>query len=230
MAALDITVVVTPYGYYLAIELLICYIRNMKLSSLFKAFAIVELLGAVAVVATIATISVISVKDTVAAGQRAATQRELQNLNTALQNFKSAGGVIPPMATVSDAVSALMTGTDLVGGVTYAPLSSQPALETIIGGVPYSLAYDSAGGFSAVPTSGSGEIFEGGGTPVGAGEGGEGVYPFDITDSGTVAQALVTFAGKSPGDPDYQSYINAFNSAVALNTLPPSDLRPFLQV
>lgn len=61
-----------------------------------KGFSLVEILGAIAVVSTLAAVSVVSIKDTVQAGQKAGAQKELQHLNGALQNFRSAGGVMLP--------------------------------------------------------------------------------------------------------------------------------------
>lgn len=86
-----------------------------------QAFTLVEVLGAVAGAATLATVSVVSIQDSVKAGQRASVQRELQHLNTALQNFKSAGGVIPPDTSAEAAVTALQVGTNLEGS-NFSPL------------------------------------------------------------------------------------------------------------
>jgi len=86
---------------------------------------LVEILGAVAVLATVATVSVISVKDSVQAGQKASAQKEIQNLNAALESFKSAGGVIPENATAAEAIGALQRGVDLSGSE-YVPLVSVP--------------------------------------------------------------------------------------------------------
>jgi len=58
--------------------------------------SLVEVLGATAVVMTVASVVVISAKDTLTASQRSAVQRELQSLNSALNNFKAAGGVYRP--------------------------------------------------------------------------------------------------------------------------------------
>ena len=189
-----------------------------------RAFALVELLGAVAVVATIATISVISVKGTIAAGQKSAVQKELQNLNTSLQNFRSAGGVIQENAAVADVLAALQAGVDIGGGAMYAPLTTLPDLESSIGGIPYTLAYDPITGFSAVPSGATiGEVLSGGGEMSGVGA--EGVaFPFDITDPAATAQAIADFEGMSPGDPEYQSYLDAFNAAGSMNTLASEDM------
>lgn len=181
-------------------------------------FTLVELLGAVAIIATIATISVVSIKDSVAAGQRSSVQRELQGLNTALSNFKSAGGVISADANVTDALTALQTGVTLSGS-TYFPLTSMPELNKEIGGFPYSLSYDSSAGFSYIP---SGEdvaaVFSGAGESSGIGANGE-TYPFDITDPEAVSQALLDFASMSPEDQRYQDYLAAFNAAKSMDTL-----------
>lgn len=116
----------------------------------------VEILGAVAVVATIATVSVISVKDSVQAVQKASAQREVQTLNSALQSFKSAGGVIGETATVDEALQAIKDGVDLAGSE-YAPLlANEPQMEVNIAGETFDLAYDPEDGFSYVNGTGAG--------------------------------------------------------------------------
>ena len=40
-----------------------------------------------------------------------------------------------------------------------------------------------------------------------------------------MAQALADFAGMSPTDAEYQSYVDAFNAAISMQTLPIEDLR-----
>ena len=197
----------------------------MSSKSIFRrAFTLLEILGAAALITTLATISVISVKDSVAAGQRASVQRELQGLNTSLANFKSAGGVIPDNASVADAIAALQTGVSIAGtGSNYAPLTSVPDLSMMIGGVPYEYVYDPVNGFSCAPVEGSGETFTGSG--VGGTQDSGSTYPFDITNSAAMAQALADFAGMSPTDAAYQSYVDAFNAAISMQTLPVEDLR-----
>ena len=137
----------------------------MRSVSIFRcAFTLVEILGATALIATLATVSVISVKDSVAAGQRASVQRELQGLNTSLANFKSAGGVIPDNASIEDAIAALQTGVSIAGtDSNYAPLTSVPDLSMMIGGVPYEYVYDPVDGFSCAPVEGMGDTFTGAG-------------------------------------------------------------------
>lgn len=168
-----------------------------------RAFSLVEILGATALVATIAAVSVLSVKDTLMSGQRSAVQKELQNLNTALSNYKSAGGVISDNATARDAVDRLKEGVVLAGSNTeYKPLLSDPDFEVSIGGEVYGLDYAPADGFSYSPASGEGEKF----SQAGASEavGGGGTYPFDITSP---TEVLQDFAGMDPNDPAYADYI-----------------------
>ena len=142
----------------------------MKKPSLFRrAFTIIEILGAAALITTLALVSVISVKDSVSAGQRATMQKELQALNTALNNFKGAGGVIDPDASVSDALGSLQAGTSIGGATVYAPLSGAPPFEASIGGMPYSLSYDADAGFSYIPAGSEiGEVLGDSGRGTGA--------------------------------------------------------------
>lgn len=195
----------------------------MKPSIFKRAFTLVEILGAAALIATLATVAVISVKDSVTAGQRASVQRELQGLNTTLSNFKSAGGVVREGATAEDALADMLNGTNLSGS-NYAPLSSMPELTKTIGGVPYTLSYDPETGFSYVPSGEAiGEVFAGSGAANGLGANGES-FPFDITKPDEMTQALAKFANMLPSDPNYQSYLAAFNAANSMNTLPAEDL------
>lgn len=183
-----------------------------------RAFTLVELLGVTALIATIATISIISIKDTVAAGQRSAVQKELQGLNTSLNNFKAAGGVILDGATVNDALAALKAGTPL-GGAAYSPLTSLPELSKTVAGAQYSLAYDPVTGFSYVPSGEViGEVFAGAGASDGVGANGE-AYPFDITDPSAVDNALAEFSGMSPTDSNYQNYIDALVAAESFGAI-----------
>lgn len=196
----------------------------MKKLFLSKAVTLIEVLGTAALIATLAAISVISVKDSVSAGQRSSVQKELQGLNAALQNFKSAGGTINEGSSASAAVSTLMQGTDLMAGISYTPLASAPALETTIGGVPYALEYDTAEGFSYVPSGAvSGDVLIGAGAESGVGVGGE-VYPFDITSPDSLSQALSDFRSMDPNDPAYASYLDAINSAYNIGNLPQDNL------
>lgn len=177
-------------------------------------FSMLEILGAGALILTLAAVSVLSVKDSVAAGQRSSVQRELQGLNTALSNFKSAGGVIAENATTEDALSALMAGVSLSGSA-YTPLTSMPDTSQNIGDIPYSLAYDSTTGFSYVPSGSElGDVLSASGLKDGVGANGQ-AYPFDITNPAEITQALSEFAGMSPTDPRYQSYLEALNAARA---------------
>jgi len=184
-----------------------------------RALTLVEVLGAVAVLATVATVSVISVKDTVQAGQKASAQKEIQNLNAALESFKSAGGVIPDNATAEDAVAALMRGVDL-GGSEYAPLISVPESSLTIAGEPYTLAYTPEGGFSYVNDNG-GDLIGGSGSPlVGAvGAPSAPTYPFDITNPTEASEALNHLQEIDPSDPNFVSYLEALNAAYAYGSI-----------
>jgi type II secretory pathway pseudopilin PulG len=146
------------------------YLKNMFIRNNTKwlkhAFSLVEILGAVAVLATLATVSIISIKDTVQASQRSAAQRELQKLNTALQNFKSAGGVIRENATAEEAIRDLRGGVDLAGSELNS-LVSDPPMSVDIGGEEFILAYDPEEGFSYVNEDGEG--LGGGGGGLGGG-------------------------------------------------------------
>jgi uncharacterized protein YjbI with pentapeptide repeats len=180
---------------------------------------LVEVLGAATVVLTVATVSMVSIKGTVAAGQKATAQRELQGLNSTLNTFKGAGGVIPDGATAEQALQALRDGTDLAGA-DYSPLVSEPPLSMEIGGEQYNLVYDPETGFSYQAADGLGLFASGEDqfSPGGVG------YPFDITSPAAVAQALETFKNIDPNSPMYQDYLNAFNAAKEFQTLPQSSL------
>lgn len=177
-----------------------------------------EILGVIAIIATVAAISVVSVKDSVLAGQRAAVQRELQTLNSALQAFKGAGGVIPGTASARAAIDALKGGTALPGS-TYAPLVNDPKMSTGIGDQNYTLVYDPEAGFSYEDGDGDGLGLSG--TDLAEANDAAEAYPFDITDPDAVAQALEDFALLDPTDPEYASYLSAFAAAVSAGTLPP---------
>jgi len=176
-----------------------------------------EVLGASAVILTVATIATLSVKDTVQASSQAAMQRELQQLNTALNNYDAVGGVIPGTAdtNVQDAIDALKGGVGLTGSGGFTPLVDDPSLAVSLDGEAYNLDYNPEGGFSYVPASGKGDaVTDGGG--VGAIPG---TFPFDVTDPGKVAEALTHFTGLDRSDPARQTYIEGFNAARGLNVL-----------
>lgn len=146
-------------------------------------------------------------------------QRELQGLNSTLNAFKGAGGVIPDGATAEEALKAIREGTKLAGS-DYTPLASEPPLNMEVGGEQYNLVYDPETGFSyqsadGLGISGSGEDEF---SPGGVG------YPFDITNPAAVAQALETFKELDPNSPMFQDYLNAFNAAKEFQTLPQGTL------
>jgi hypothetical protein len=182
-----------------------------------------EVLGATAVLLTVATIATISVKDTVAAGSQATMQRELQQLNTALNNFEAAGGVMPAEADadIEAALLALKEGVDLAGDSgEYASLVTDPNLAVALEGETYNLDYTPGEGFAYVPASGTGDPITGGGV-LGAASG---TYPFDVTDPAKVREAVQYFRGLDPADPLRQEYVNAFNVVRNLGTIPENDI------
>jgi len=189
-------------------------IPHTKLS---KGLSLVEILGAVAVIATVATVSVISVKDTVLAGQRSAAQKELQHLNSALQNYRSAGGAVPSDSSAQDVVNLLKEGVDLSGS-DFTPLTSDPALTRDIAGMPYSLEYDDAVGFTYEPEDGSGLILAGAGSEQPAGGAG-GTFPFDVNDPAAAQAALEQLATLEPGSEEYNALLAGLNAANLLGNL-----------
>jgi len=176
-----------------------------------RGFTLIEILGAITVAAVLATVSVVTVQDTFKSGQRAAAQRELQHLNTALQNFRSAGGVIPAGASAEVAIDALQVGTNLSGS-NFNPLPTRPAMTTSIGGEPYRLMYDPELGFS----------YRHGKDPTLAFAGSEvdaAMSLFAFTETG-VSAGLDTFSQLNRGDEDYQIYLNALAIAMGLGDIP----------
>lgn len=63
----------------------------MKLNKT-KGFTLVELLGVVAIIAVLATVSITSISGAVQGGRVAASNRQIQTLNSAYQNYLAAGG------------------------------------------------------------------------------------------------------------------------------------------
>jgi len=180
--------------------------------------SLVEVLGAVAVIATVATISVIAVKDSVQAGQRSAVQRELQHLNSALQNFRSAGGAVPVDAEADAVVNLLREGVDFSGS-NFTPLSADPAMTREIAGVPYSLEYDDENGFTYEPESGEGGVLGGSGS-----ENANNTFPFDVTDAADAQAALAELGALEPGTQEYNDMLAALNAANMLGTISDEDL------
>lgn len=190
----------------------------MKRANNSRALTLLEILGVVAVILTIATIAVISTKDTVSASQKAVAQREIQQLNTAVNNFKAAGGVFQS-STVQDILDALQDGVDLGAG-DFAPLTEDPPLKIDIGGELYNLAYDADQGFSYQPTSGAGSgIVGSGGDFVGGGSGSS----FDFTDDAATSEAIAAFGALPYGHPDRAGYIEGFNAGKAGGYLSPEE-------
>lgn len=184
-------------------------------------FSLVEILGAVAVLATLASIAFISVKDSVQAGQKAAAQRQLQALNTSLQNFKSVGGVVPE-TTNPDAVLAAMGAGVGVAGSEFIPTISDPPSSLQIAGESFNLGYDPEGGFTYGKADGNG-LAQGGQSISGIG-GTTPAYPFDISDSSAVAAALDTLREMNLEDPEAEEYLAAFKDAAKLGYLSLDDI------
>jgi uncharacterized protein YjbI with pentapeptide repeats/type II secretory pathway pseudopilin PulG len=185
-----------------------------------QAFTLVEVLGATAVLATLATVSIVSIKDTVQAGQKAAAQRELQVLNSALQNFKSAGGVIPENATADSAIQALKNGVDLAGSEYTPLLENEPQRELTIAGEVYDLTYDPEDGFSYETASGEGIGFGGAGLMAGAGNS---TFPFDITDA-EARQAALAILRDDPFSIEGLSNFEGLKAAATLGYLSPEEI------
>lgn len=194
------------------------------MSSIFRrkryGMSLVEILGATAVVMTVASVTVISVKDTLTASQRSAVQRELQSLNSALNNFKATGGVIAHGSSAEDAVRA-MRGVG-VNDMDYQPLINDPDWLKQIGGETYRLDYNDESGFSYIPDSALSATFTDGGRE--ANQPGAGGYQFDPTNPGEIASALDRLASLNPEDPEYAAILRALNDAAELGALSADDL------
>jgi hypothetical protein len=179
-----------------------------------KAFSLVEVLGVVAVVSTLAVVSVVSIKNTVQAGQKAGAQKELQHLNSALQNFRSAGGVMEPGVDARGAIDALQGGVELSGS-DFTSLSTDPAMSREIDGETYNLMYDEEDGFTYGLEDGSGELLSGSGQVAAAQE----PFPFDVNDPAAAANALNELATLEPGSEEYNALLAGLNAANMLGTI-----------
>ena len=185
-------------------------------------FTMLEVTGAVALALTLATVSLLSVKGTITAGQRSSALAEIQTLNSAWNNYKNAGGVIAGN-DVESALTALKTPLQLAGSSDYLAYNGDPSRTVKVGSDTYDLSYDPATGFSYVSGLGDELGFNSGGAS-GNGGGGNSGYPFDITDPGAFADAIAAFEALPFGDPARQAYLDAFNAARALGTVPAGDL------
>jgi prepilin-type N-terminal cleavage/methylation domain-containing protein len=169
--------------------------------SLKRAFTLVEILGAVAVLAVLAGLATLSIRDSVVAGQKAAMQRELQTLNTSLQNFKSAGGTFEGVTDAAGAVDRMRGGVDLSGSG-FTPLTMSPDFSKELGGDLLTLNFDPDTGFSYRHSSGDGSL---GGVLADPGVSNP-VSLFQMTDEGVLG-ALEFFVTLSPGDQNYNQYL-----------------------
>jgi len=180
-----------------------------------KGFSLLELLGAVTVTMAVASVVIISVRDTTLAGQRSAVQRELQALNTALHNYKSAGGIIPADLGPQDILALLRRGVKMEDS-DYSPLVTDPELTKRIGNTDYDLRYSDDSGFSYVP-EGEGPEFVQAGQEVGSLP--EEGYAFDPSNVEEAQAALEYLQGLNPEDPEYGSLLEALNAAYAMGVL-----------
>lgn len=187
-----------------------------------KALSLIEILGAVTVTMTVASVAIISAKDSLVAGQRSAVQRELQSLNTVLNNFKAAGGTINADASATQAIDQLKRGVN-VSDSEYAPLVDDPELTKRIGGTDYNLAYDDNTGFSYETEDEESEFTQAGVETPKEGES-LGGYPFDTTNRQAALEALASLSGMNPDHPDYANYLEALNAAYALGTIDDADM------
>jgi len=191
----------------------------MKISAR-SGFTLVEVLAVVGCVSVLATVALISTHGAVSAGKVAALQRELQTLNTALVNFRSAGGVVPEGSDARRAIEALQVGTQL-GGETYKALLTTPEFYRPLEGTTYFLKYAEDRGFTydtTDPESSTGYV--GSGATAASGS----AFVFDITSEGAFDVALMEFASLMPDDPMYLGYLEAFGAARMLGTLPQPSL------
>jgi type II secretory pathway pseudopilin PulG/uncharacterized protein YjbI with pentapeptide repeats len=181
--------------------------------------SLVEILGAISILAVIASLSLTSVQDSLQSSQRSAVQRELQALNTALQNFKAAGGNIPPGTQAADAVQLLRQGTTMSGSM-FSPLSGNVDMTKQIGGENYTLNYDDATGFSFDAEKDIAQVGE-------SSPNEEGIlaYPFDPSNPVATQDALQALQGLNPEDPTYQAYLEGLNAAFDLGTITADDLQ-----
>jgi Tfp pilus assembly protein PilE len=175
---------------------------------------LVEVLGATAVLVTLATISVVSIRDSVQAGQKATLQREVQQLNTALEEYKSAGGVIPEDTAVEDVLTLLKDGVDLAGDgdKDYASLVTDPPLQMQVAGETYDLTYTPQEGFAYTNANGEGIGGSGQSSTLGS-------EPLISND--TVPNMISQLQGYAPGSPAYNNLTGQLALAMSSDTISP---------
>lgn len=111
----------------------------------------IEALGCCAIVMTLSILAMSGARDAATSSRKAQLAHESKILNTGWQNLQSAGG--PKNAyTAQEAVQLMVNGIPL-GGTTYRPLSSMPALEAEVGGKNYTLNFDPDSGFEYAEAS-----------------------------------------------------------------------------
>lgn len=202
----------------------------MRKNWLKKGLSLVEILGASTVIMALASVAVVSVKDSLKAGQRSAIQRELQSLNTALTNFKSAGGVIEDGSLAEDAIKQMRYGVGVSDMERFNPLTEDPDLLKEIDGETYRLDYNEKDGFTYVPDSGQEAAFSDAGRETnslgpdlqqGLPPGG---YGFDTSDRDDSLDALNGLGGINPEDPAFGNTLEGLNAAYDLGTLTDEDM------
>lgn len=174
---------------------------------------LVEVLGATAVIVTLATVSVVSIRDSVQAGQKAVMQREVQLLNVALEEYKSAGGVIADDASVTDALSLLEEGVDLAGdgNKDYAPLVNTPPLQMTVAGEAYDLTFTPQEGFAYTNAAGEGVGFSG-----------AALQPVEpVITNGSLPSVLSYMSTLAPNSPAYADSQSQLAIAMASDLLSP---------
>ena len=133
--------------------------------------------------------------------------------------YKNAGGTLNSNG-VEDVIGALKTPLSITGGTDYTAYNGDPERQVTVGSETFALAYDPNAGFSYISGVGDALSFDGG---LGASGDGDG-YPFDITDPVALAQAVEDFNALAFDDPARQAYLDAFNAARSLGTVPAADL------
>jgi type II secretory pathway pseudopilin PulG len=187
-----------------------------------KGLSLIEILGVTTVVMTVASVAVISVKDSLKAGQRSAVQRELQSLNTALNNFKAAGGVIDDGSLAENAVRKMRDGVGVSDLESFVPLTEDPDWLKEIDGETYRLDYNEKDGFTYVPDSGAGPAFSDGGRETTSL--GPGAFDFDPSNREAALAALNGLGALNSEDPNFGSGLDALNAAYAMGTLTDADM------
>ena len=189
------------------------------LSRVFSAFSMVEILGGCAILMVVAGVATISVKDTLVAGQRSTIQRELQQLNTAMGNLRSAGADVTGVDSTDAALDVLRVGVQLGDGSTFKPLTGEPEREKTVGGSTFRLGYNPETGFyysdGLQEFAGSGETSE-------PGDQLRDALRFDPTNPDSIRDALLRMVSMNPEDPEYGVLVLDLNRALDARQLDPA--------